>query len=39
MASVANIQGGKNEITEEDIDTGINAIANFTFPHNAALKQ
>ena len=33
-----NSQGDKDEFTKEDINTGLNAIADFFLPHNYALK-
>ena len=34
----ANIQGDKYGVTEEDINAGLNAIADFFLLHNSALK-
>ena len=39
ITDVTNIQGDKDSITEEDINAGLNGIANLVLPHNAALKK
>ena len=36
---VTNIQGNKDDVTEEDITTGLNNVANSILPYNAALKE
>ena len=37
--SVTNSQDKEDDVTKEEINTGLNAVENFIFPQNAALKE
>ena len=39
MTAVTNSQDNKDDVTKEDINAGMNAVANFIFLHNVKLKE
>ena len=39
MIAVTNTQGDEYDVTKEDINAGLNSVANLVLPQNSALKE